>query len=1613
MDALSIVAPFESLYREDFSHQQIAGIPTSRSTSAILERLDGKSAHVLRHIVATFQIPESTVGLLGLLGDLKADWAELRKVFLVPPWIAAVGELREKLILAWGNDHARDLASLRSQRRSPLREFLAPIDQALPADRYRGLRCVRGLLALQLLSERGHLTDGMATETKRWFAGDGPTSLILSNLNTQHLRLLRQSCKPDAPSARLLSHLVQALELNLTDPFESSPVTSRTTVPVTPIAHPIDLEDDADSSEVPDKSPSDPLRSILAATGSAGIRVFSGVPTYQNLQPYELQLIVPELITRLSGSSSDEAIAALLTLFTRSLPSAFPRIPLTLGEGAGIWLDIQSGCVKVNLDELISSHSPNSRFGRTTGNRFIHIPLPAEVVIELRSRSAGRAGVDFVDQLFSRDMDCLGRSTKSMLRKLAVSSHRPSLTRLSNSWARFVLSICDDEAYASAAGIDFTIGTSANFNYVRLGGQRLTSILCDSYRCVGFSGELPVKTISDVGSLWLAPRPRAEEFLSARLTETKALIDRLPNRISKNDLIATHNEVATRIYSVIHFLLADRGLSEETKTRSRIDPESSLFISIDKRTSPYHERRLVLLPSFLKGWLGTYLGWLKLVAFRLYRDDPERARKILSAVRSERHGDSHPFFFTFSDKGETVPLGTAAIAPLYAPYGIENNGGRHFLDWLFRQAGLDSAEIMGWMGRGNPGQEAFSSWSTAVPMESLHRCAQAIEKFLQPLDLPAAPVLNPRRLPVGQGKKFPQYIPELLKTAPEWSALFSKAGGEPCPFPESAIFLSGQFDGLLRHWRRSEPPNGWLGIALSLIFEDGVIRPDELDGILESLQRGTLYHHGDSYFVDCAPSRLGIRRLWMSPVTVRLLFQTPAQEQGFVTTSSLNEAFEGLFLRDFPYAAPRGLDFLMECASAYFVIRIPGVLHGWMRGFRFARTSRPETIARHLMGAIEFPKFDIQRIRNRYRIRPSDDVAAAVSHAVQKEEKGHSHQSAIASLLEDLTSLLPDFERDSEDYVATSYLIHLCKSQKNILTIRRYLSGARLFLKSAAIAINDFGMSQINWQSLVDDCLQTSDGSQNDSPDRTAINHALEWLGVNVRSFCRSGPPPASFIYAEMPSAQERCIAIDLLKSRQIAVGDDWHLAATALRLLFDSAHRWDGVAHLRLCDLALDVDPPHLVIAPEAGGNLKTGNAARVLLIRDTVLVSELRDICCQRSARFPDDPLVPVFGDHDHPRTIVTTDRVHALIGEALARATGSSEIRAHDMRDFFVSTQTDALLHPDKAMRQGNTLHARQGLFHVAISTGHGAPDTSIENYAHHFDIHRRYWIDKIIADIGCPPKTEFMAVLTGIPAATYRQRISRTGNSSFDPWEKFDPKTVPATGLHLVALSQFVLDGQASLPFDSDIVAEETLTNAALYVGLRLLGETEDKARLASRSTLASAGRIEVGLKAVNLRRQNPLGAVPHINRNIFVESLLAERLVVAMGALRPQSHVINRLVAALPTLGRPWEFSNPEDILDFQPWIGLWQANGISVQATLRSGANPRQENHILDRYEDLGIRSPRVASARHFHKGANATLKFVLPRQPASTHEGNSSPQISFLTSVCAIALLLIHGDDL
>jgi hypothetical protein len=259
---------------------------------------------------------------------------------------------------------------------------------------------------------------------------------------------------------------------------------------------------------------------------------------------------------------------------------------------------------------------------------------------------------------------------------------------------------CHDEAYAAAIGIDFTLGTSANFNYFTMRGARLADILSKAYQSIGFAGQISAITIEDIGSLRLPDVGSVSAFLTDALAEASNQIRLLPKRAKKKKLFAAHNKAVTRIYAVLKFLLGGRELTEETIARSRIDPASGATVNTDKRTAPYHERRLAWLCATLRNWLNTYLSWLQLLAYRLHSADRALSEKIASTIHTSLDGDVHPLFFRFGDDGEVIALGAGDLTPLYRAYGIKNNGGRHFLDWLFREAGLDSAGVMAWMGRG-------------------------------------------------------------------------------------------------------------------------------------------------------------------------------------------------------------------------------------------------------------------------------------------------------------------------------------------------------------------------------------------------------------------------------------------------------------------------------------------------------------------------------------------------------------------------------------------------------------------------------------------------------------------------------------------------------------------------------------------------------------------------------------------------------------------------------------------------------------------------------------------------------------------------------------------------
>lgn len=1567
-------------------------------TGARTEDLDDARQLLIR----TFAVPPSGIGLRALAHELRGDLDVLDSP-------TSCIELRDALrtqleaICPVGMDPGRDLADLRSLKACPLRDFLTPPSLTLPSPERRCLRSARALVALHLLSQRNRLGGPQAKELARWMQGKG-LRFAAPHLSAEELRLQRDRQPPDSIRAALITVLVEALTRRLSNPFvttKTAPVVSRSSCDEPPQAH----ETVAQAPMSPDdQPPADPLRGRQAAIGFVGCRILSGIPDlYEYAQPFELEAIVPRILDRWRAGQEDEAVAALLTLHLGVMPSSFRQVPLTLESGAGIRINLADGCIEWNLDEVIGRNGPDKPFDRSPSDRYVQVPLPSEIVVELRKRQQQTSGKALAD-LFGPESEDLGRATKSMLREVSLTSHRPTLKRLSRSWGRYILSRTGDETYASAIGIDFTLGTTANFNYCLLRAARIRSIVGDCYRRIGLSGKCGGGLLSDIGSLRLIPHSTAGNFIRASLAEVRTAMTDLPRRCTIERVHDAHNAVAKNLYAVLKFVLAGRSLEEETLTRQCLDLDTGLCLVTDKRTAPYHEHRLGCLPPTLRAWLRAYFAWLGVVAYRVASIHPRLAHAIRSVSDGDMGADRHPLFFRLLPNIETAPLGSRDIVPILAPHRVAPNGGRHFNDALFRDAGLDSAAVMGWMGRGMPGQEVIGTVSSVVPLDLLHRCSDVIESWLSGLALPPAPPLSSRALPAMRLPPTPVYRPQLLNCRP--ASLTPATGAQRCPVDRDTIHLAASFPDLLRTWRTNAPPPGWAAIALSLILEDGVVLDQELTAALQELQQGTLFRHGVIHFVDARPAALGIRRVWLSPVTVRLIYQTSALDAAPVTLEMVSGTFKDFLTKAGIHSVRRPpIGFVTASARAYFALRTPGVLRAWMSGTSFSRTARPQYVARQYLGLCE-PGAP-HSSRNPRAARKPDEFRKTAYEICKHVPHKKSHRKAIDELRQWLTDIGTEDEPDSEHQLLVGYCGSLLDRHDNVHTVLRYLTAATPFLRSVSDAIASAGFDGVDWLRLINLALRdepTQDGHDS-APTRAAINQALDWLGIDHRIGRRTGPPPSALKYTDLLTDREIRSATAMLAARRQSPGDEWHRAETALRLMFDVAMRWDEVVSLRLADVWVgSVPPPHIVVTYESRASLKTTNARRVLPLKSEETIRELRTLYELRRARFGEDKLVPLLGADLEERTVDTSSRIHDLVTQALRQASGSSDVHPHCTRGTVITGEIDALMSADQS-GQRRPMDLRQAVYSISARAGHGHPDVTLGDYFAGMDRQRRQWVTAIVDAADCPARPAFLERLTGIAAETYRKRLSRGGSDrSFDVLEGLKPIGELTVGAKVCELGSLVQTGLEEIPWTDATLKEERLTATGIYLGLRMLKEDSHSARLAARMTPQEAERIERVLSTVQRPRVTPLASRRSICHKRFITDITKHRLPATIAACNPDAATLRDVIGAVKTLGNPLAFSRLEHAIQLRSILGPIHAVGIQTECLVRVSGLSATDTYWQSRFRAAGFGSARCRPARHFPRSSACLVQFsTKPSKPNSDHR--ASPPLAFLVTVSILAV--------
>jgi len=1616
MDANDVSSPLEALKGEDPARPSETLNHQAWSLSAIRQLVGEESICTLDALVNAFGIRESAVGLMTLLHELTKDWASLEAIFPVPVWAWRVDALYAELKSISRTDHIREQVALQSQTRSALRAFLTPFATLKPKQ-HRAIRALRGLASLQLLAKKNYLGGPLADQVYRCVRGKSLQQLESEHIVPGRVRDYRREFAADSPEARLLTVILEALELPLHDPFTKL---ARSTGPLlgeagkteagTPSVNDASKTGDSPTSL---KSTPDPLMGILVEEGGAGIKVFSGIPdVYRGLMPFELELVMSVMGAGWRDENLDERLAAWLTLLTRVLPQHFDRIPLHADAGAGLWLDLGGGYVCWNLDEVLASHKKDKPFLRSADDRYILIPLPLELLRELRLRFLS-GGKRTLASLFQGQAKRLGVTTKRFLRGLSITSHRPTLTRLSDSWARYVLTLCKDEVYASSLGIDFTVGTSSNFNYATIRGGRIRATLSDAYKRLGFSGELGCEAIPDIASRRLPAQETVAAFVENALQMMGETIVGFPKRAPISRLKAAHNQIALALYGVFKLISGGRALQEETLTFSRMDLMSGLVELCDKRTAPYHERRAICLPPTLRQWMRAYVGWLRLVAYRMSNEDRRQSEAITSTLDAPWNGDRLPFFFRFSGQ-DIFPLGSNDLKPAFESAGLKNNTGRHFVDAIFRSRWLDSAAIMGWMGRGYPGQEIYGRWSAVIPLDAIGEGASAIDEWLGQLSLPQAPLIAPRATDgLATRNKMGRYVPELLRQVPEALAVKIAGTVEPCPYQDNHVLEASLFPRLFQAWRSAAPPAGWPGVALSLILEDGVVLEEELLGVIDELRQGVVYRQQRQYFVDARTPNYGIRRVWLSAVTIRLLHKIKTRGSEGAAQAVIVAVVCKFVSRALPDTDTGGVRFVQRCQQAFMFFHVPAILHAWMRGDLFARTSRPQTVAREILGCCEHPSFE-QRFSRRERFQ-FNDFATLHRRANEALAGGAADETVLAQFGRNLAEIQKNHEPDSLEWIVVGYVRYLCQNQATLASVSRYLSACRPFLKLVVTAVAENGWDHIDWHALALQCLGGEEQGADKAPDRAAINHCLAWLGIDERIYRRSGPPPSAFAYADRMTEREGQVAVHLLRSTQKMPGDLGHRASLALSLLLAVELRWDELACLRLGDICLASGHAHLVVTRESGARLKSPNALRVVALDDPVLVTELRILHAQRAARFPLDSLVPFFGDETESRARNSLEQVHNLIADALWCASGSGPLRVHDTRAAGLTRKVGRLLNPEFREMAGGMLDLRQAIFRVSAQAGHVTPGVSIENYVHDLDVGRRAWLSRILGGLEIRTRPAFAEGVTGIREGTYRQRATRssTPREECDLFEGFDAAKFLETGATVRELAELVVSGLTVVTDPTEQYRQTELVGAGIYVGLRFLKEPSESARLAAGLPVAVAKDLETKVTSVQRERRTALCGHAAISRDGFISDALKSGLVVAMHATAPHISVLRRLMASVDLIGEPWGLVDPADLLDAAAWLDPWRAAGIEPRLELKSLGQSRLDDHWLLRFSRIGLRA-RIYPASHFRRGVAGLVKFGRGGKGNTETQFRASPRLACLvtTSLFALGFLMKGNTD-
>ena len=1024
------------------------------------------------------------------------------------------------------------------------------------------------------------------------------------------------------------------------------------------------------------------------------------IERYDYVQTFEIELIIPRIVEDLKDPNvSKLALATLLTFFLHCRPKRFGMIGLKPTSDVTAWINLVKGCFCWELNAVTEKIVKDEK-----NKTIISIPFPDQIIDILREllQQKPTASANLGD-LFNINLKELDIECKRYLKDKSLTSHWLSLSRLETSFSRYVLSEVNDEVYASALGLDFCLGTTSNFNYFVIRGDRLSKVLQGIYPKLGFSEQL-ISPLHDVGSstglayytVW-----NLVKSLSNKAYQTSSSVAK---NTSYQNLIRAHNDLATSIGTLTSIFTGHRAAEAYGFSRHTLDLDRNLCLICDKRVSDYQWARVVPIPSVIAIWIDFYISWLKSIKYRLSSTNKELTFQIEAALNSTSD-QSHPLFFTISNN-KIKPFSSSDFSLAVENFSLPTNCGRHFVDYLLRDAELDSAQIMAFEGHANKGQEAFGPTSLMSLIQVAEKIRYVLDQAIDAKKLTYPPKLNPRRLDCSS-LRFPRIQFTSLLT--DKYEIKDKHSAQ-CPFDERSLELMNDLIKHGRDWCSACGKITLSDLVYSLTLIDGVASQDELLEAISQILDGEIYALGDRFFIDTASKKLGIRRIWISFSTV-LIVSSLAEAGGINQIKlDLNKAQFKFFCNS-----------LVESVATHYSVYAPGMLAAWARGEVCSRTTRIETLARHHFNCPEKTNFGFTKLKRREVLLDDYLIRKAINRACDSSQNIGTNETRLKHLLVEINELL-DFQIDEiSTLLLAKFTVYLISIQIAVSTVSRYYSAVRQFLDYFLDDLSEFSqLTQINWTEIVKSWQQSRRLDAESGPESAAINHFLTFVDSDVKiKGSLHDLSSAVMEHADFASQDEISKSFEYIDSN-LELDEATKLKAKViLGLLSQYALRPSEVRNIRVCDVYTE-DPAHFVITSEAIGKVKTRNANRVLLLKDDQFYTRENLLrLCDYKTGLPDKAFL--FGDDVDGSTLDGSQLLFNIVHDALQHIAGFN-ISIMSFRHFNVSRAVGCAI--DNAGM--DALKDRKILSVIAANSGHGNARTTLQNYCCDLDRRRdKFW------------------------------------------------------------------------------------------------------------------------------------------------------------------------------------------------------------------------------------------------------------------------------------------------